>query len=270
MKSLITLMTAGGLLAAFAMGQPRYAITDLGTLPGGNFSQATALNDNRLAAGIVSDASGTQYAALWAGPFRFNLGTPGLNAGAFGVNNSGQVSIQTETSAKDPNNENFCAYGTGLKCVAAIWQRGALTVLPTLGGNNSTVGVINNKGEIVGLAENATRDAACSHAVSLSGTGPQLLDFQAVIWGPKPGDIRELHPLPGDTVGLAVGINDSGQAVGASGTCANTELPPLAFGPHAVLWERTARLTTSATSARHTKIWLCSSTTQGRWLGLRQ
>jgi len=140
MKSLITSMMAGGLLAALAMGQPRYAITDLGTLPGGKFSQAAALNDNRLAAGIVSAASGTQYAALWGGPFRINLGTTGLNSGAFGVNNPGQASIQTETSEKDPNNENFCAYGTGLKCVAAIWQRGILTVLPTLGGNNTDPG----------------------------------------------------------------------------------------------------------------------------------
>jgi probable HAF family extracellular repeat protein len=29
----------------------------------------------------------------------------------------------------------------------------------------------------------------------------------------------------------------TGQAVGATGTCANTVLPPLAYGPHAVLWE---------------------------------
>src|SRR5438270_8841963 len=103
MKSLIILIMAASLPAVLAIGQPRYAITDLRTLPGGNFSQATALNDNRLAAGIDSDASGTQYAALWAAPFRFNLGTPGLNGGAFGVNNSGQVSIPTETSASDPN-----------------------------------------------------------------------------------------------------------------------------------------------------------------------
>src|SRR6266481_6020551 len=36
---------------------------------------------------------------------------------------------------------------------------------------------------------------------------------------------------------LALAINDHGQAVGASGRCENTALPPLAFGPHAVLWE---------------------------------
>jgi probable HAF family extracellular repeat protein len=56
--------------------------------------------------------------------------------------------------------------------------------------------------------------------------------------GPGPGAIRELKPLPGDTVGAALWLNDKGEAVGTSGTCASVVLPPIAFGPHAVLWER--------------------------------
>jgi probable HAF family extracellular repeat protein len=59
-----------------------------------------------------------------------------------------------------------------------------------------------------------------------------------VIWGSRPGEIRELAPLPGDSVGVALGINDQGQAVGGSGRCGNTILPPLASAPHAVLWEK--------------------------------
>jgi probable HAF family extracellular repeat protein len=42
---------------------------------------------------------------------------------------------------------------------------------------------------------------------------------------------------------MALWINDLGQAVGASGSCANTVLPPLAFGPHAVIWERDGSVT---------------------------
>jgi probable HAF family extracellular repeat protein len=49
--------------------------------------------------------------------------------------------------------------------------------------------------------------------------------------------IHELQPLGGHTVGEATWINDLGQAVGSSGSCANTLLPPLAAGPHAVLWQ---------------------------------
>jgi probable HAF family extracellular repeat protein len=36
---------------------------------------------------------------------------------------------------------------------------------------------------------------------------------------------------------MALSINDNSQAVGASGTCANSVLPPLSFGAHAVLWD---------------------------------
>jgi probable HAF family extracellular repeat protein len=59
-----------------------------------------------------------------------------------------------------------------------------------------------------------------------------------LIWGPKPGEIHPLPPLPGDTVSIALWINDKGQAVGVSGRCNNTILPPLAGGPHAILWEQ--------------------------------
>ncbi len=66
---------------------------------------------------------------------------------------------------------------------------------------------------------------------------PQALDFEAVLWGPNPGQVQELPPLPGDTVGFAFGLNNNGQVVGSSGTCANTPLLPFNYGPHAVLWQ---------------------------------
>jgi probable HAF family extracellular repeat protein len=49
--------------------------------------------------------------------------------------------------------------------------------------------------------------------------------------------MRKLALLPGDSVGIPTSINDNGQAVGTSGSCANTPLIPLVVGPHAVLWE---------------------------------
>jgi probable HAF family extracellular repeat protein len=67
-----------------------------------------------------------------------------------------------------------------------------------------------------------------------------VLDYEPVIWGPGPGEIRQL-PLPsGDTVGYAFGINDNGQAVGMTGTCVTTTLPGPAASRHAVLWEHGA------------------------------
>ncbi len=246
MKTFLTLTAAGSLLAAMATAQPpRYTLIDLSTAPGDTFGQATGLNNKRVVAGLETGSDGIQHAVLWylGLGLKLNIGAHGLNSGAFGVNDLGEVEVVAESPAKDPNNENFCAYGTGLTCLPFLWQGGALLPLPLLGGNNGTVGQINNRGEVAGIAETGTRDPNCPTAVTVAGTGPQFLDYEAVVWGPGPGAMRKLSPLPGDTVGIALWINDNSQAVGSSGTCANSVLPPLAYGSHAVLWEKDGTIT---------------------------
>ena len=221
----------------------RYKIIDLGTLPGGNFSQATFVANNRLLTGISTTGSGTQHAVAWYHGSIFDFGSPlgGPNSGAFGANVAGLISGQAETSQTDPNNENFCAYFTGLKCRPFAWQRGTITQLPTLGGNNGTVSPPNSHGQIAGVAETNVTDPTCSAAPAVNGTGPQVLQFEPVIWNIKAGDVRRL-PLPeGDTVGMAFWVNDNGQAVGSTGTCANTMVPPFAIGAHAVMWDKNDR-----------------------------
>jgi probable HAF family extracellular repeat protein len=217
-----------------------YTVTDLG--PANNpFSQASGLDDFGLITGVALAPDGSQHAVIWLNGLMTDIGKPGLggpNSGGGVVNQFGQIIGGAETTLRDPNNENFCGYGTGLQCAAFIWRNGAgMTALPTLGGANAAWGGINNLGQVSGYAENAQRDAACPGKVAVNGTGPQLFDFQAVIWGPKAGQIQELSPLPGDTVAMANSINDHGQAVGTSGTCANTVVGGFAEGPHAVLWE---------------------------------
>ena len=224
---------SGGVGHAFIMTSPavRYTVTDLGVLPGGSFSQASQGNtDNGLIAGVSDTHDGAQHATLWYRGLLGDLATTGLggpNSIAVGLNARGQVVGAAETAAKDP--ENFCAYDTGLQCLAFLWQDGVMRALPTLGGKNATASTINIHGEAVGLAENTTRDPSCP--------APQVFDYEAVAWGPKPGQIRELRPLPGDTVGVAFWINDRGQAVGTSGLCSNTLPSGVIVGPHAVLWE---------------------------------
>lgn len=243
MKPIIALILVNGLLAGLATAQPatpQYKVADLGALQGGAFSQATSVNSYGLVAGLSVDANGNQRSVLWYQGFVADLGPTvlgGPNSGLFGINARGQALGQAEGSAKDPNNENFCAYGTGLLCLPFLWQNGVTTQLPLLGGNNGTVGGINNRGESVGVAETAIRDAGCPTKAQLNGTGPQIFDFEAVIWGPAPGQIRELPPLPGDTVAMAFAINDKGQVAGMSGLCGNSVLPGFAAAPHAVFWD---------------------------------
>jgi probable HAF family extracellular repeat protein len=219
---------------------PYYILTDIGTLQGGTFSQGTSINDKGLVTVVSTAADNAQHAALFHNGSLTDISKhlpPGTNSGAFASNIWGQVLVEAEIPAKDPNNENFCAYGTPQICRAFLWQNGVMAQLPTLGGPNTAVGWINNVGEAVGFAETSVRDPECPSAPSPNGTGPQVLDFEAVIWGPRPGQIRKLTPISGDTVSMAFGVNDLGQVVGGSGRCADTLLPGPSVTPHAVLWE---------------------------------
>jgi probable HAF family extracellular repeat protein len=221
----------------------RYTVTDLGTL-GGTYSYAYGVNNRGDAAGGAATATQTggiaQTAFLWSRGHIIDLGTlggpacPDCNSEAGGPNAFGVAALLSETSTSDPNDEDFCGFGTHRQCLGAIWKNGALYALPTLpGGNNGQAYWINRYGQLVGVAESGTVDTTCSAPY-------QVLRFESVRWSAN-GEIQELHPLKGDTVGFAFGINDNGQAVGASGLCSNTAIPPFPVGPlapHAVLWEK--------------------------------
>jgi probable HAF family extracellular repeat protein len=233
--SSFSLFVSLGVPAQAQNATPRYVIRDLGALPGGGFSQPGTLNDAGVVAGVSVASDGFQHAVLWVGGQIFDLnhsGDHGLNTQAFGINSLGRVSIQTETSTYDPNGEDFCLYGTGRECVAAVWQGGRFVPLPTLGGNNGTVGNVNSFGQIAGVTETAVSDPSCAFLLR-----QQKLLFRAVIWGPDLRSVKPLRLLGNDTVSFALWINDKGQAVGGSGACSNTQPPAPAYGSHAVLWE---------------------------------
>src|SRR5216684_2349455 len=97
---------------------------------------------------------------------------------------------------------------------------------PFPGGFSSYATGVNNRGQVVGWAENGVHDPSCN-------TSFQTLQFRAAIWQPD-GTMQELPPLPGDSTSAATAINDLGQVVGISGDC----FIAVGFSSarHAVLW----------------------------------
>ena len=115
---------------------PRYIVTDLGPV-NNPFSQATGINIFGLISGFDTAADGTSHAFIAYEGMITDISKPGLggpNSSAGGVNDFAEVVGGAETSSPDPNNENFCAYGTGLQCVPFVWRYGVMTQLTTLGG----------------------------------------------------------------------------------------------------------------------------------------
>jgi len=214
---------------------PRYIVHDLGK-PGlrGDNSFAFGINGVGRVGGQAQRPDGNFHAFLsGVGNTLIDLGTlGGPNSAAGGPNIFNALAIQSDTNVPDPLGEDFCAFGTHLICRGGIWD-GAMTPLATLGGNNAAALDINNRGQVAGLSETASHDPTCATPAQAL----QVLRYNAVVWGPARGEIHLLPPLAGDTVGFALGINDLGQAVGSSGTCANTPGFPFPIGPHAVLWE---------------------------------
>ena len=136
-----------------------------------------------------------------------------------GINDRGEAVGSSETPVLDPDGEDFCAFGTKKTCRGFYWRDGHIMALPTLGGNNAQAAAINNRGQIVGISETADQDPGCPAKKIISPT----------LW--EKGEVRALPTVDKDTDGYVQGLNDRGQAVGSSGTCA------AGIAAHAVLWE---------------------------------
>ena len=213
--------------------QPAYIAYDTQPIAGVN-AGANSISNLGWASGTSTVASGDTHAALWSPGNVIDLGT--LGGASSGVewpvkNNHGLVVGISETGVNDPLGEGGFSCGAfldlhGHTCLPFLWRNGVLTALPLLGGNNGFATGINNAGRAVGWAETAVHDPTC--------IAPQVLQFEAVEWGPAVGEKHVLPPLPGDATSAATAINDAGEVVGISGDCG------VAVGRfsarHAVLW----------------------------------
>jgi len=214
----------------------RYTISYLATLNGSR-NRAAGISNSGLVAGFVNrPGNATRVAAFWRNGSLDTLGTLGGPNSIVqwpGVSNNGIVAGIAETAALDTLNEQwsctaFLPNVTGHICVGFVWQGGAMTPLPTLGGNQGFATSVNSAGQVVGWAETPVLDPTCNL--------PQRLQFRAVLWDTKAGTTKELRPLPGDSTSAATGINNRGQVVGISGEC------DIAVGQrsaqHSVLWDK--------------------------------
>lgn len=157
-------------------GDVRYVVTDLGTL-GGSFSFAYDINDRGEIDGTSTlPGDQVQHSYAWKNGQMTDLGTlGGLNSESYAdLNDKGQITGTAEIAVSDPNNENFCSFGTNLICLGFIWQNDVMRPLSTLGGNNGQSTDVNDRSEISGFAETATKDPNCPP--------PQVLQFLPVIW----------------------------------------------------------------------------------------
>jgi probable HAF family extracellular repeat protein len=236
LRNLRILWVTTFVLACFsdAVAQISYKVTDLGTLGNDNMSCAMTLNNRGWTA--IQDGNappGQQDAitkllngrdAIVINGVQVDLGTLGgensfMNWGE--INDWGQIVGYSETSVPDPNDEDICGFGTHLTCRPFLWQDFHMKALPTLGGNNGQASAINDRGQIVGFAENGTVDSSCPP--NTTNNRIQL----PVLW--ENGKAQALPTVGRDPDGVAYWINDLGQAVGQSGNCT--------AALHAVLWE---------------------------------
>jgi probable HAF family extracellular repeat protein len=172
------------------VAQPKYTITDLGTL-GGAASYAYGINNRGQVTGYSDTTNGLQHAFLYSSGMITDLGElPPCVGGTgitcegsqgYGVNNAGQVVGFSYTTP------NFHAF---------LYSGGTMTDLGTLGRDSFAYG-INDSGQVTGYAYD-------------SGGGPHAFLYNN-------GTMTDLGTL-GGCCSDAYAINSSGQVVGVSST----------------------------------------------------
>jgi len=194
---------------------------DLGTVPGGTESLATAVNNYSQVVGFSSNDEPDPFsmtgiptetrAFLWQNGVMKDLGTlGGSDSLASNLNERGQIAGISYT---DSNASTNCFWA--LTTHPFFWENGKMTDVGSLGGTCGAVNWMNNRGQVVGFSNVA---------------GDQ--SNHAFFWDKEHG-LKDLGTLPGGSFSGANWINDAGEIAGAS---------DVSNGGHAVLWKNGAMI----------------------------
>lgn len=159
-----------------------YRVVDLGTLPGGDLSEATAVNSSGQVIGISAVSEEAFHGFVWDGGKLRDLGTfpGGALSIALGINDSAQV-----VGIGDDRHGNARGF---------LWDKGKMRDLGHLGGGLTLATSINNRGGIVGIS------------VTKEHTG------HAFIW--QDGRMRDIGTPKGCDFSVGQDVNDAGTVVG--------------------------------------------------------
>jgi probable HAF family extracellular repeat protein len=211
------------------------SIIDLGTLPGGTFTHALAINNLGDVTGYGDVADGTYHAFLWKNGVMTDLGSMGgQNSGPYDINDEDQIvgDVQTpdgttraflwqngvmtvlnvgddrgRTAAWGINNlgqivgASIAPYDLTKTPHAFLWDNGVVKPIPsTLGGDASYAYDITDSGDVVGYAQTASGDTHAFFAHDVPERPVRMVDL-GTLGGPR---------------GRAYRLNDHGQVIGAA------------------------------------------------------
>jgi probable HAF family extracellular repeat protein len=216
-----------------------YKVIEVPTLGGPNFfaqmsgAQTRILNNRGTLTGGVENAVHDPRcfnppecvelrAIRWDEGKLTDLGTlpGGANSAAFWISDTGEIAGLAQNGETDPALLGF-PFPIGDQVFhAAVWKHGKITDLGTLGGPLSLAQAVNNRGQVVGLAQNKIPEAVPTILYALSGgfngaPAPFFLgtQFRAFLW--EDGEMQDLGTLGGPEA-WARTINDRGQIAGVS------------------------------------------------------
>jgi probable HAF family extracellular repeat protein len=204
-------------------------VIDLGTLPGGHETQATAINDRGQVAGFGNNGVADPVSFFpWGTETRSFIWQRGVmrDIGTLG----GPDALMTELNARGEIAGDSYTNGTPNPATGApttdpfLWRHGHMLDLGTLGGTLSITNWLNDRGEVVGQS-----NLAGDHS------------SRPYLWDGK--QLRDLGTLGGD-FGAADYINEAGDVVGFTTTPGDNTA-------HAFLWKH--GVMTDLTGARSTQ-----------------